>query len=165
MRDHVLPFSSSELLIGVLFSRSLSKAIRIPKDAGRPSLTNNTTGPERDPPLPSTLFPSKCALYSSPFPSPSTPTMRYSPTFVQLPTASASSVCDGLLQMAHCLIVTLPASELRGVHYTLESLLARTEQLLESAEFDLSLDFDDLAIAPGEPYILFQGYSRIFMSI
>ena len=165
MHDHhVLSFSLSELLIGVLLSRGLSKAICIPRVTGRPSLTNNTADPEQDPPLPSTPLHSKCALYSSPFPPPPTLAMRCPPTFVQLPTASASSVCDGLLRMAHCLITTLPASELRSVHYTLESLLARTEQLLESAEFDLSLDFDDLVIAPGKPYILFRGYSCVFMS-
>ena len=97
MHDHhVLSFSLSELLIGVLLSRGLSKAIHIPRVTSRPSLANNTADPEQDPPLPSTPLHSKYALYSSPLPPPPTLAMHCLPSFVQLPTASASSVYDDL---------------------------------------------------------------------
>ena len=69
---------------------------------------------------------------------------------VVLSASSAFAVCDSLLRMAHCLIVELPESELRDIRYTIDILATRTNQILGSAERDLSLNFDRLAIIPGE---------------
>ena len=72
--------------------------------------------------------------------------------FIQLPTASTFSLCDGLLRMAHRLMIELPEPELREVRYTLDTLLARVEQLLDSAEVDLSLNFEGLSFDQGESW-------------
>lgn len=79
--------------------------------------------------------------------------MRRSPAdrdMVQLPTASAFNICDGLFKMANCLVVGLPEAQLRGVRYALDTLMAKVDRLLESDEYDLSLNFDGLAIDPGK---------------
>ena len=52
--------------------------------------------------------------------------------------------------MAHCLIVELPEPELRDIRYTLDILLAKTDQILDMAERDLSLNFKGLTIDPGK---------------
>ena len=69
-----------------------------------------------------------------------------------LPTASASALTDGLLRMAHCLIMELPEPELREVRSTLDILTMKIDQILDSAEYDLSLNFDGLTINPGESH-------------
>ena len=79
--------------------------------------------------------------------------MRRPPTARDSAVLSASSafaVCDGLLRMAHCLIVELPESELRDIQYIIDVLASRTNQMLDLAEHDLSLNFDRLAIIPGK---------------
>jgi hypothetical protein len=81
--------------------------------------------------------------------------MRRPPTnqdSVQLPVASALSMCDGLFRMASCLITELPEAELRDVRDVLDSLSLRVDRLLDQAEHDLSLSFDGLAIDPGKFY-------------
>ena len=70
--------------------------------------------------------------------------------FIQLPTTSAFSLCDGLLRIAHRLMIELPEPELRDIRYTLDALSTRVDQLLESAELDYSLNFDGLSIDPGK---------------
>jgi hypothetical protein len=77
---------------------------------------------------------------------------RTSGESVLLSTASATAVCDGLLRMAHCLIVELPEPQLRDIRYTLEALLTRVNERLDSAEFDLSFNIGGLAIDPGNCY-------------
>lgn len=71
---------------------------------------------------------------------------------IQLTAASSFAICDGLLRMAHCLMIELPEAELRDVRYTLDTLLARADQLLNVAELDvdLSLDFDGLQVNEGK---------------
>lgn len=59
--------------------------------------------------------------------------------------------------MTHHLIVTLPTSELTVVRHTLNSLMTRVDELLETADFDLSLNFDGLMVSPGEFYRLYLG--------
>jgi len=71
-------------------------------------------------------------------------------SFIHLPTGSAFSLCDGLLRMAHRLIIELPEPELRDVRCILETLSTRVDQLLDSAEIDDSLGLDDLSIDPGK---------------
>ena len=63
-----------------------------------------------------------------------------------LPATSAFAICDGLLRMAHCFLMELPETDLRHIRCTLESLLIRADQVLDEFEFDLSLNFDALAI-------------------
>lgn len=53
--------------------------------------------------------------------------------------------------MAHRLIIELPEAELREIRHTLDTLLTRTDQLLDMVEDDLSLNLDDLNIDPGKP--------------
>jgi hypothetical protein len=72
--------------------------------------------------------------------------------FVQLPTASAFSLCDGLLRMAHRLITELPEPELRSVRRTLDTLSMRIDHLLDSAELDLDLNLEGLSMDPGKSY-------------
>ena len=72
------------------------------------------------------------------------------PDFIQLPVATTFSLCDGLLRMAHRLVIELPEPQLRDVRYTLDTLLTRVDQLLESAELDLSLNFEGLSTDPGK---------------
>lgn len=67
---------------------------------------------------------------------------------VVLTSSTAFAVTDGLLRMAHCLIVELPEPELREVRYTLNSLLTRTDQVLDIVERDFSLDFESLRLDP-----------------
>ena len=69
---------------------------------------------------------------------------------VVLSTSNASSICDGLLRMAHCLLIELPERELAETRCTIDALLARADQLLDMAEQDLSLNFDGLSIDAGE---------------
>ena len=79
--------------------------------------------------------------------------MRHPPTdrnTIQLPTTSAFNICDGLFKMANCLVVELPDAQLRDVRYALETLVSKVDRLLESGEYDLSLNFDGLAVNPGE---------------
>lgn len=79
--------------------------------------------------------------------------MQLPPTegdLIQLPTPVAFSLCDGLLRMAHRLIVELPEPGLREVRRTLNVLSTRADQLLDSAELDLALNFDHLSMDPGE---------------
>jgi len=78
--------------------------------------------------------------------------MRQQPTSdsIQLSTASGFAVCDGLLRMAHCLMTALPEPELRNIRFTLGALTARADHLLESTEFDLALNFDNLAVDAGK---------------
>jgi len=71
-------------------------------------------------------------------------------SFIQLPTGSAFSLCDGLLRMAHRLIIELPESELKDVRCILDTLSMRVDQLLDSAEIDHSLGLDGLSIDPGK---------------
>lgn len=70
---------------------------------------------------------------------------------IALSTSSAFSISDGLLRMAHRLIIELPEAELREIRHTLDTLLTRTDQLLDMVEDDLSLNLDDLNIDPGKP--------------
>ena len=117
-----------------------------------PAENSNMRSPNMIFSLPSLISP-RLRLYSASFPPPFILTMLHPPTdahSIQLPTASAFSLCDGLLRMAHCLIVKLPESELRDVRYTLDTLSTRVDQLLDSAELDLSLNFDGLVIDPGK---------------
>lgn len=69
---------------------------------------------------------------------------------ITLSSSSAFAICDGLLRMAHCLIVELPEPELRDIYYTLGTLLAKTEQVLEVLENDVFLNFDNLSLDPGK---------------
>ena len=70
--------------------------------------------------------------------------------FIQLPATVTFSLCNGLLWMAHCLIIELPEPQLRDIRCTLDILSIRADQLLESAELYLSLDFNSLLIDPGK---------------
>ena len=81
---------------------------------------------------------------------------------IVLSTPSASPICDGLLRMAHCLIVELPEPELRDIHYTLDILLAKTDQILDMAECNLSLNFEGLTIDPGKFTISCLGLSHLW---
>ena len=72
---------------------------------------------------------------------------------VTFPAGSALAICDGLLRMVHRFIIELPEPELRNIRYTLEGLLVRADQVLDTFEHDLSLNFDALSIDPGEPYV------------
>ena len=84
-------------------------------------------------------------------------TMRRSPTdrdTIQLPTTAAFNICDGLFKMANCLVVGLPEAQLRDVRYALDTLTSKVDRLLESGEYDLSLNFDGLAVDPGESSML-----------
>jgi hypothetical protein len=47
-------------------------------------------------------------------------------------------------------MIELPEPELRNIRRTLDTLLARADQILDIAEHELSLNFDGLAIDPGE---------------
>ena len=110
---------------------------------------------------------SERALCPSSFPPPPTPTMRHPSTCrdsVQLPTATAFSICDSLLRMTHHLIATLPTPKLTVVRHTLNSLMTRADELLETADFDLSLNFDGLMVSPGESYRFHLGRLPIFTS-
>lgn len=69
---------------------------------------------------------------------------------IQLPTASAFNICDGLFKMANCLVVELPEAQLRDIRYALETLVSKVDRLLESGEYDLSLNFDGLTVDPSE---------------
>lgn len=87
---------------------------------------------------------------------------------ILIPTASASAICDGLLRMAHCLILELPEAELRGVRYTLSVLSMRADQLLDSAVRDFALNFDGLAIDPGKssrPYPNLSSPARLVQTL
>jgi len=80
-------------------------------------------------------------------------TTRRPPTdrdMIQLPIATAFNICDGLFKMANRLVVELPETQLRDVRYALETLVSKVDRLLESGEYDLSLNFDGLAVDPGE---------------
>ena len=63
-----------------------------------------------------------------------------------LPATSTFAICDGLLWMAHCFLMELPETDLRHIRCTLENLLIRANQVLDEFEFDLSMNFDALAI-------------------
>ena len=79
-------------------------------------------------------------------------TMRRPPTgrdSINLTAASGFAICEGLLKMAHCLMIELPEAELRDVRYTLGGLLTRADQLLDAAEVDFSLNFDSLHVNEG----------------
>ena len=81
------------------------------------------------------------------------PTMRHPqarPDSIVLLSSCASTICDGLLEMAHCLMVELPAAELMAVHHTVETLLVKADQMLDIVDQDLSLNFDGLSIDPSE---------------
>lgn len=67
---------------------------------------------------------------------------------VVLSTANATAMADGLLRMAHCLIVELPEPQLQDLRYTLDLLLMRVDQILDAE--DLCLNFDGLTTNPGE---------------
>lgn len=80
-------------------------------------------------------------------------TTRRSPTerdVVQIPTASAHNICDGLFRMVNCFIPELPEAELRDVRNILETLLTKVDRLLDHTECDLSLNFDNLAVNAGK---------------
>jgi hypothetical protein len=68
---------------------------------------------------------------------------------IQLTATSGFAICDGLLRMAHCLMIELPEAELRDVRYTLDTLLAKADQLLDAADVDFSLNFDSLQVNEG----------------
>ena len=81
------------------------------------------------------------------------PTMRHPqarPDSIVLSSSSASTICDGLLKMTHCLMVELPAAELMAVCHTVETLLVKADQMLDIADQDLSLNFEGLSIDPSE---------------
>jgi hypothetical protein len=67
---------------------------------------------------------------------------------VTLSSHTAFALCDGLLKMAHCMIVELPEPELRDIRYTLDALLIRTDQVLDMVERDFSLIFNGLRVDP-----------------
>jgi hypothetical protein len=93
------------------------------------------------------------------------PTMRCphtEPNYVALSAPSAFAITDGLLRMAHCLIVELPENELREIRYTINTLLSKTDLLLDTIERDLSLNFDGLDINPGEFQMGCLGSSDVF---
>ena len=71
---------------------------------------------------------------------------------VLLSTANATAMADGLLRMAHCLIIELPEPQLQDLRYTLDLLLMRVDQILDAE--DLSLNFDGLTTNPGESFRL-----------
>ena len=71
---------------------------------------------------------------------------------VLLSTANATAMADGLLRMAHCLIIELPKPQLQDLCYTLDLLLMRVDQILDAE--DLSLNFDGLTTNPGESFRL-----------
>ena len=75
---------------------------------------------------------------------------------IQIPTASAFNICDGLFRMANCLITELPEAELRDVRYVLDTLLTKVDRLLDPGEYDLSLNFGGLTVDAGKPGILHQ---------
>lgn len=81
---------------------------------------------------------------------------------VVLTSSTAFSICDGLLKMAHCLIIELPEPELREVRYTLNSLLTRTDQVLDIVERDYSLNFDGLRIDSGKSWSPCRCLSDVF---
>ena len=68
---------------------------------------------------------------------------------VQISATSAFNICDGLFRMANCVISELPEAELRDIRKILDTLLAKVDRLLDHAEYDLSLNFDSLAIDRG----------------
>ncbi|KAF9780939.1 hypothetical protein BJ322DRAFT_1112323 [Thelephora terrestris] len=70
---------------------------------------------------------------------------------VTLSSHTAFALCDGLLKMAHCMIVELPEPELRDIRYTLDALLIRTDQVLDMVERDFSLIFNGLRVDPSIP--------------
>lgn len=76
---------------------------------------------------------------------PRQPTMGES---VVLTNSTAFALCDTLLRMAHCLIIELPEPELRDIRYTLDSLLTRTDQVLDLVERDFALRFNGLNVNP-----------------
>ena len=81
-------------------------------------------------------------------------TMRQPPPdrdTIQLPTTTAFNICSGLFKMANCLVAELPEAQLRDIRYALDTLGAKVDRLLESGEYDLSLNFDDLTVDPGKP--------------
>ncbi|KAF9784537.1 hypothetical protein BJ322DRAFT_1109257 [Thelephora terrestris] len=67
--------------------------------------------------------------------------------FIGLSTDSAFSMCDGLLRMSHSLMVELPEPELRDIRYLLSVMVARADHLLDAADYDISLNFNGLAIS------------------
>jgi len=71
---------------------------------------------------------------------------------ILLSTASAYAICDTLLKISNCVITELPEAELRDVRYTVNALSERVNQLLDSAECDVSLHFDGLSINHGRSY-------------
>lgn len=75
---------------------------------------------------------------------------------VTLSTDSVFIICDGLLRMSHTLMIELPEPQLRDVCYLLDIMLARADQLLDSAEYNFSLNFNGLVIDPGKFKIPFQ---------
>lgn len=81
---------------------------------------------------------------------------------VALSASNAFSMSDGLLRMAHCLIIELPEAELREIRCTLDVLLTKTDQMLDMLERDLSLNFDSLNIDPGESQAHFLDSSNGF---
>lgn len=70
---------------------------------------------------------------------------------VVIPAASTTSIHYGLLRMAHCLVVELPESKLQNVRHSLNVLLGKVDQILDSAEHNFSLNFNGLTIDPSKP--------------
>ena len=70
---------------------------------------------------------------------------------VQISTASAFNICDGLFRMANCFITELPDAKLRDLRRVLDTLLTKVNRLLDPSEPDFSLNFEGLALDSGMP--------------
>jgi hypothetical protein len=121
-----------------------------------------TTGLERQ------LFPTPTPFYPSlPFaPAVSPPPLnlvmpcqRNARCSIELSPTSAFDMCDGLLRMSFHLMIQLPEAELRDIHYVIDTLLTRADQLLDMAGPELSLNFTALAIDLGKSHILLTSFS------
>lgn len=81
---------------------------------------------------------------------------------IVLSNSTAFVMCDGLLRMSHCLIVELPEPELREIRYILDTLLVKTDLVLDSMERDISFNLEGLSIDSGEPFVLCPSLSDVF---
>lgn len=73
---------------------------------------------------------------------------------IELPLDSAYTICDGLLRMSHTLMLQLPEPQLREIRHLLNNISCRADQLLDTYENDISLDFTGLTLSPGQFHFL-----------
>ena len=91
--------------------------------------------------------------------------MRYRPAradSVILSNQTAFALCDSLLQMTRFWIIELPEPELREIRNALDSLLVRTDQVLDLMEGEICLEFGSLRVDSSELLAYDPSLSNVF---